>query len=270
VREAPVGDTSKLGSFPAPTAISEQLVTENLKLAFSRANRYAARTRMPLDDLEAAAYVGLVRGARAFDPARGWTFSTCAVRFIDGAILRYLRDRGHAIKFPMRWREIGPKVRRLLNEGKTLAEVTEATGMEPDEIRAFMAATAAPGEIDPNLIGACDPLEFVEPGTPEADDLERIQAEAFAKLIPADRVILQQFWSDPSRQGYPMRQLEALDRAVRRITGPAQQARSVESMPLGFNVELAAVPEEGKRTRRSRTELDDAAEQMGLLALLEN
>lgn len=270
VREAPVGDTTKLGSFPAPTAISEQLVTDNLKLAFSRANRYAAKTRMPLDDLEAAAYIGLVNGARRFDPARGWTFSTCAVRFIDGAILRYLRDRGHAIKFPVRWREVGPKVRRLIGEGKTIAQVTAETGMEAEEIRAFISATAPTGEIDPNLMGACDPLEFIEPGTPEADDLDRIQAEAFARLIPADRVILQQFWADPSRQSYPMRQLEALDRAVRRITGPARQARAVEAMPLGFDVELAAVPEEGKRARRTKRELADAAEQLGLMALLEN
>lgn len=266
----PVDDQAALGSFPAPTAISEQLVADNLKLAFSRANRYASRTRMPLDDLEAAAYVGLVNGARRFDPARGWAFSTCAVRFIDGAILRYLRDKGHAIKFPVRWREHGPRVRKLVEQGAGIEQIQTETGMDADEVRIFILATSPTTEIDPNLIGEVDPLDMIEEDLPEAQDVLAVLDQALGKMHPADLKLLSAYWEDSARNAYPMRQLQALDRCVRNVVGPNQLRRPTATTALGFEVEVGAVvKQQGPlKAKRSREELAQKAEQLGLIDLL--
>lgn len=56
-------------TFPAPTAVSEDLITRNLGLARQTAWRFHRRTGQPYDDLEAVAFVGLIRGCRRYDPS---------------------------------------------------------------------------------------------------------------------------------------------------------------------------------------------------------
>lgn len=220
---------------------------------------------MPLDELEAAAFVGLMNGARRFDPSRGWKFSSCAVPFIDGAILRFLRDKGHAIKFPVRWREHGPKVRKLIEQGASVAEIEQQTGMDADEVRAFILATGPTSELDPNMVGQADPLDFIAEELPEAEDVMGVMEQALRKMLPADVAILTTYWADPARNSYPMRQLQALDRCVRLVVGPNQHRRPTVATALGFEVEITPVEDATRRQRRTRQELTTQAEQLGLL-----
>jgi RNA polymerase sigma factor FliA len=44
------------------------------------------------DDLESVGYLGLVRAADRYDPARGAQFPTLAITWIGGAMLQFLRD----------------------------------------------------------------------------------------------------------------------------------------------------------------------------------
>ena len=50
--------------FPPPTEHSEAMVEANLGLARQAAWRWSRKTGQPYDDLEAVAFVGLIRGCR--------------------------------------------------------------------------------------------------------------------------------------------------------------------------------------------------------------
>jgi RNA polymerase sigma-B factor len=69
----------------------EELVRRFQPLARSLARRYRASSVAP-EDLDQAAYLGLVKAVRRFDPARGCAFSTFAVPTILGEVRRQCRD----------------------------------------------------------------------------------------------------------------------------------------------------------------------------------
>ena len=77
------------------------------------------------EDLEQIARCALWQAARRFDPTRGCQFTTYAFPTIQGALLRYLRDRALPVKIPRAWWELRPRLRRE-------AEVcTQELGREP-------------------------------------------------------------------------------------------------------------------------------------------
>jgi len=61
----------------------EQLITQNVGLAYKAANTYARQYGADQDDAEQTAMTGLVKAAMAFDPDRGVKFSSVAYRYID-------------------------------------------------------------------------------------------------------------------------------------------------------------------------------------------
>lgn len=68
----------------------QKLVTDNLGFAHMIANRYRSMN-LEFDDIVSVAYVGLVRAANAFDPDRGFKFTTFAAKVITNEILYYAR-----------------------------------------------------------------------------------------------------------------------------------------------------------------------------------
>ena len=73
--------------------MNERLAESNLGLVHACARRFAGRGA-EYDDLFQAGCVGLVKAAAAFDPSRGYAFSTYAVPVILGEIRRLFRDGG--------------------------------------------------------------------------------------------------------------------------------------------------------------------------------
>ena len=73
--------------------MNETLAESNLGLVHTCARRFAGRGA-DYDDLFQAGCVGLVKAAAAFDPSRGFAFSTYAVPVILGEIRRLFRDGG--------------------------------------------------------------------------------------------------------------------------------------------------------------------------------
>lgn len=73
--------------------MNETLAESNLGLVHTCARRFAGRGA-DYDDLFQAGCVGLVKAAAAFDPSRGYAFSTYAVPVILGEIRRLFRDGG--------------------------------------------------------------------------------------------------------------------------------------------------------------------------------
>jgi RNA polymerase sigma factor (sigma-70 family) len=72
----------------------DKLVAANRKLVYLVANRYRGKFWEAQEDIEGAGMLGLVKAAQRYDPATGNKFSSLAVVWIRGEILRFIRERG--------------------------------------------------------------------------------------------------------------------------------------------------------------------------------
>ena len=258
-------------SFPPPTAVSEDLVTANLGLARQTAWRFHRRTGQPYDDLEAVAFVGLIRGCRRYDPerlnpgtGRPYALSTIVVPFITGEILHNFRDKGHAIKFPSKWREQWGKVQRLLADPEVSAqEVAERSGFSTDEIAEMLNAMAGTSNLD-DLHGA-DACNAAELELPVVAPLQALVRQAWSNLHPGDQAMIIGWWSALRRVAYPVGPLQQFHR---RLQALLKGRRLSEVMQLSLGVTVPTVTPEAKppRRRRSRKALHAAAVQLGLMA----
>ena len=101
----------------------DALVRRFQPLARSLAHRYRLSS-VAADDLEQAAYLGLVKAIRGFDPARGCAFSTFAVPTILGEVRRQCRSAMWPAHVP---RPVQERVQRVRSTGGALrAELRRA------------------------------------------------------------------------------------------------------------------------------------------------
>ena len=77
----------------------DELALANVRFAIRQAKRYQGRG-LPLEDLVAEAYFGLVKAAEKFDPTKGFKFITYAVWWIRQSIMDAITKTGRAIKVP--------------------------------------------------------------------------------------------------------------------------------------------------------------------------
>ncbi len=124
---------------------TEQMIRENSGLIWSVARHFFNRG-VDADDLYQLGCVGFIKAVRGFDDSFGTRFSTYAVPKISGEIRRFLRDDG-AIKVSRSVKERAGAIRlaRLsleqeLGREPTLRELSERTGMEPEDIAACETA----------------------------------------------------------------------------------------------------------------------------------
>ena len=162
------------------------------------------------------------------------------VPFIRGAMAQWLRDRGHSsgVKFPDRWRDVAPTVRRLAGQGATMAAVTEATGLPPEEVEAILQAQGVTTQLDPETYGGGDhdpdPWDEAE-GYHELAEALAIADQAHAALRWADRAMLEQAWQSPRRRqlarlphGQFLRHVHGILRGVR----PAREEQQSLSLAI--------------------------------------
>ena len=268
-RAEPLAMADTVTKFPAPTATSEELIAANLGLARQAAWRFHRKTGQAYDDLEAVAYVGLIRGCRRYDPqrvnpanGRPYAISTVICPFVTGEILHWFRDKGHTIKFPTRWREQWGKVQRLMADPSVSAEqVAEQAGMSCAELAEMLGAMTGVSCLD-DLHGA-DACDMPELEIDRLAPLQQLVASAWENLHPADRALMLNWWAQPRRLAYPggpMGQYHG------RLKALLQGRRLSEVLQLAL-LEVQSVPVEPKvRAKRSRRELDAAVVQLGLLA----
>ena len=233
---------------------------------------------MPFDDLFLVAASGLLKGCRRYDPqrlnpttGRPYALSTCVVPFIRGAMAQWLRDRGHSsgVKFPDRWRDKAPTVRRLAGEGATLSAVVTATGLGREEVEAILEAQGATRCLDPDALHATrepDPWDEIE-SLDELNEALRIADEAHAALSWADRQMLEAAWDTPRRRqlarmphGQFLRMAQGIIRGERLRPAPEQQALALE-LPAGDAEATGASP---RRRLTGAAEILQAAEQLAL------
>jgi hypothetical protein len=262
---------SKLGSFPPPTETSEELAVANLDLASHQARKFAAATKMTaiLCDLEAVAWTGLLNACRRYDPTRinpssgrPYTIATAAVPFIDGAMRRYLRDRGHAIKFPNAWREKAPRARReVLSGKKTIEEAAAIVGMDPLDVGEMLHC------MGPTETIADEHFQIAGTG-PEAPDEEgpallaaelQLARLALSKLGD-DRQLLIDWWTNTNRRRCPTGPLQQFWRRA------ARARRSLPDEPVTVQSSLFPEPQEAAKDPAQMVRiLNHRAELMGVL-----
>jgi len=140
-------------------ADADQLVTQHLDLARRAVDRASSRlpAHVSRDDLYAAALVGLVGAARAFDPARGIEFRAYASRRLDGAILDELRASDPVSRrIRQRARQYDSVTATLaaqLGRTPTVGEVAEAAGTSVDAVERVRGtvALAAPMRLETGI-----------------------------------------------------------------------------------------------------------------------
>ncbi len=127
---------------------AELLVRENSGLIWSVARRFIGRGAEP-DDLYQLGCLGFLKAVEGFDLNFGTQFSTYAVPKIAGEIRRFLRDDG-AVKVSRGIKEQAAQIKTARNHliaglGRepTIQEISENTGLTPEEIAIAETATAA-------------------------------------------------------------------------------------------------------------------------------
>jgi DNA-directed RNA polymerase specialized sigma subunit len=205
----PLEQPVKPGS-PPRTELSERLIVENQGLAKKAANKWSRLCGRPYEDFIGPALEGLVTGCRRYDPerlnpgtGRPYAISTCVCQYIEGQIKHHIRDHGYDIKMPSKWREHYPKVRRLLAEGLTLAQIVEAIpAFTEAEITEMMGAMIGTVQLD-------EEITLISDHQPEAVDesfapaLFLLTEQAFNNLRPADRGLLERWSANPFKRPYP-------------------------------------------------------------------
>ncbi len=110
-RERDAADLRAYADHREPGA-RERLIRNYLPLANSIARRFDRGRRVPLEDLEQIAAIGLLKALDRYDPANGAAFSTFAVPTVQGEILRYFRDFTWAVRPPRELQERAIRIER--------------------------------------------------------------------------------------------------------------------------------------------------------------
>lgn len=185
----------------------EQVLLENNGLIWSVVRRYYGRGVEP-DDLYQLGCLGFLKAVRGFDAGYGTQFSTYAVPKIAGEIRRYLRDNG-LIKVGRSLREQSisvytarERLRAQLGREPVLSELSEATGLTPEEIAMAELAAASPDSLQQeNAEGLTLESTLASPVT-EEHLLEKIALRSAIDALP-DRereTILLRFYKGLTQQ----------------------------------------------------------------------
>src|SRR3954453_9479511 len=96
----------------------ERVIRAHLRLANAIARRFDRGGRVPLEDLQQVAALGLIKALERFDPDHGFAFSSFAVPTMEGEIRRYFRDFTWSVRPP---RELQERAVRIERERERLA-----------------------------------------------------------------------------------------------------------------------------------------------------
>ena len=171
-------------------AAKEALVQENAGLIWAVARRFQGRGT-ELDDLYQLGCLGFLKAVEGFDAAFGTRFSTYAVPKSAGEIRRFLRDDG-AVKVSRGLKEQSAAIKSARNRlthtlGREpgLLEISQETGLSPEDIALAETATAATESIyrETGEDGFC--LESVLTDTESEERMvEKIALRQAVKALP--------------------------------------------------------------------------------------
>ena len=130
----------------------ERLIRAHLPLANAIARRFDRGGRVPLEDLEQVAAVGLIKALDRFDPDNGAAFSSFAVPTMQGELRRYFRDFTWTVRPPRELQERAIRIERereqlstSLGRSPTARELAERIGCTIEEVIDASEAAQARG-----------------------------------------------------------------------------------------------------------------------------
>ena len=139
-RERDAADLRAYADHREPRA-RERLIRNYLPLANSIARRFDRGQRVPFEDLQQIAAIGLLKALDRYDPAHGTAFSTFAVPTMQGEIMRYLRDFTWTVRPPRELQERAIRLERAreqltndLGRNPTARELAAHVGCTPEEL----------------------------------------------------------------------------------------------------------------------------------------
>lgn len=184
-----------------------RILEENSGLIWAVVRRYFGKGVEP-DDLYQLGCLGFLKAVRGFDTEYGTQFSTYAVPKIAGEIRRYLRDNG-LIKVGRGLREQSisvytarERLRTSLGREPVLSELSDATGLTPEEIAMAELAAAPPDSLQQeNADGLTLESTLASPVT-EENLLERIALKTAIDSLPEQekKTILLRFYKGLTQQ----------------------------------------------------------------------
>ena len=167
----------------------EQAVLENNGLIWSVVRRYYGRGVDP-EDLYQLGCLGFLKAVQGFDFDYGTCFSTYAVPKIAGEIRRFLRDDG-AVKVGRTMREqaqtlytIRERLRQELGREPVLSELSEASGLTPEEIAQVEIATDTPESLQRETADGLTLEGMLGTDAPEEGMVERIALRESIDQLP--------------------------------------------------------------------------------------
>ena len=179
------------------TEASERLVLDNAGLIWSVAKRYIGRGT-DTEDLYQLGCLGFYKAVEGFDPMFGTQFSTYAVPKIAGEIRRFLRDDG-TVKVSRTLKERSAQIKAVraamiidLNREPTIQELSDRTGLTPEDIAAAESATSCTESISREIGAEGFTLENILSDTDSEEKmLERIALnQAIEKLSERERLVI--------------------------------------------------------------------------------
>ena len=170
-------------------AAKEKIVSDNTGLVWSIARRFVNRG-YDLEELYQIGCIGLLKACDRFESRYGVQFSTYAVPKIAGEIRRFLRDDG-AIKVGRSIREKGQalsaareRLRYRLGRDPRLSELSEETGLTPEEIASVELATGVPESLQQETAEGLTLESTLGTDSPEESMVERIALREAIDALP--------------------------------------------------------------------------------------
>ena len=166
----------ELGSLPETDPRRERIRTElvrmHLPIARGIARRYAQYDE-PIEDVQQAAMLGLVKAINRFDASRGERFLAYAAPTMTGEVKRHFRDRTWLLRMPRRLQELRLEMRdarqdffREHDRAPTVPEIAEILQISEEEAV--------------EVIGTFDAYRPISLDTPVGDGED---AETYGELI---------------------------------------------------------------------------------------
>ena len=185
-----------------------QVLEANSGLIWAVVRRYYGRGAEP-EDLYQLGCLGFLKAVQGFDPEYGTQFSTYAVPKIAGEIRRYLRDNG-ALKVSRGLREQSltiysarEQLRTRLGREPALSELSEATGLSPEEIAVAELAAAPPDSLQQeNADGLTLESTLADSAATEEALVEHIALRSAVNALPEQeqKTILLRFYKGLTQQ----------------------------------------------------------------------
>lgn len=125
---------------PENEEVKETIVLHYTNLVESLARKYS-KNQFIHEDLVQVGMIGLLAAVKRYDESFNRTFETFAIPTILGEIKRFIRDKTWSVHVPRRIKELGPRIRRVVDEltvemqgSPTITDIAQHLDVSEEEV----------------------------------------------------------------------------------------------------------------------------------------